>query len=144
MKNQNGEAIVVANIPKNEKTVLGLMTTKQLEIVGSGVCIGFVVFLFIKKVLALFFVPLVTRLVISFAVWCAVIFPFAYNAFMMVKSDGINPVPLYPKYVQRRIKKNSKYEYGTYVNYHINHFKVEHGIHIANETTQIPDASQTK
>lgn len=132
---------MVANIPKEEKTIMGLMSTTQLMICGSGVVLGIIAFLILKTILGLFGVPTITRLVISFFTGGIIVIPFAFNAFTYVKSEGINPVPLYPRYVQRRIDKRANMEYGTYVNYHINHHIITEGkaVHINNEGTQRPE-----
>ena len=141
MDEDTTHAVLIANIPKEEKSILGIMSTTQLAIVGAGVIIGAVAFFVFKFILQLFGVPTVTKLVLSFILWGIIIAPFAYDAFHQVKSDGINPVPLYPQYVQRQIDKRSSLEYGTYVNYHVNHHVLTKGkaVHINNEGTQRPE-----
>lgn len=137
----NTEAEVVANIPKEEKSIMGFMTPKQLMIVGIGVGIGFVAFLLIKLIFGLFHVGTVAKYVFAFLAWAACIAPFALLAFQMVKSEGINPVPLYPLYVQKKIDKDWEFEHGSYVNYHVNHRNLSQGkvAHIDNEGTNYDD-----
>lgn len=135
----NNEAVVVANIPKEEKSVLGLATTTQLAITGVGVGVGIVAFILVKFILGLFGVSTLISLAIGFVVMGICIAPAAYLAFKNKMSDGVNPVPLYPMYVALQIQRQADLEYGTYVNYHINHPKLtESGVHIDNEGTQPP------
>lgn len=136
----NNEAVVVANIPKEEKSVLGLATTKQLAITGVGVAIGIVAFILVKFILGLFGVSTLISLAIGFSVMIVCIAPAAYIAFKNVYSDGVNPVPLYPMYVKLQLDRQADLEYGTYVNYHVNHPDLNRGkaIHISNEGTEPP------
>ena len=138
------EAVLVSNIPREEKTILGFMTTKQLEIVGVGVGVGFLAFIFTKFILGLIGIGTITCWLVALFIWILLVAPFAFIAFKNVKSEGVNPVVLYPYYVQRQIDKRSVDEYGTYINYHINHFDVTHGegVFIENEGTQIPPEYQ--
>lgn len=137
----NTEAEVVANIPKEEKSIMGFMTFKQLIIVSIGVGIGFIGFLLLKFILGLFGVGTVTKYAISFVIWIICILPFAWLAFQTIKSDGINPVVLYPLYVQKQIEKDWEYEHGTYIDYHVNHQNLSQGkfVHINNEGTSFDD-----
>lgn len=136
----NNEAVVVANIPKEEKSVLGLATTKQLAITGVGVAVGIVAFILVKFILGLFGVSTLISLTIGFVVMIVGIAPAAYIAFKNVYSDGVNPVPLYPMYVKLQLDRQADLEYGTYVNYHVNHPDLNRGkaIHISNEGTEPP------
>lgn len=137
----NNEAVVIANIPKEEKSVLGLATTKQLAITGVGVGVGIVAFILIKFILGLFGLPTLATLTIGFIVMAICIAPAAYIAFKNVYSDGVNPVPLYPMYVKLELQRQEYLEYGTYVNFHVNHPNVNRGkvIHISNEGTEPPE-----
>lgn len=133
----NNEAVVIANIPREEKSILGLATTKQLAITGAGVVAGIIAFILVKFILGLFGAPTILCLTVGFLAMGICIVPPTYLAFKYKYSDGVNPVPLYPMYVKLQLDRQADLEYGTYVNYHVNHPDLNRGkvIHITNEGT---------